>query len=73
VPLIDRSVVERREVGFVELAPVIEHGLWAIALVVVVPVAGKIIVTAIAVRGAKPTEKPAIIRAVAELFRWRRQ
>jgi hypothetical protein len=38
-----------------------------------VPVVGKIIITAIALRGSDPKDRPNIIKAVAELFRWRRQ
>jgi hypothetical protein len=60
-------------VGITELAPVVEHGPWAIALALGVPVAGKIIITAVALRGADPKDRPGIIKAVAELFRWRRQ
>lgn len=56
-----------------DLAPVVEHGPWALALAVGVPVAGKIIITAVALRGAEPKDRPSIIKAVAELFRWRRQ
>lgn len=59
--------------GFTDLAPVVQHGPWAIALAVVVPVAGKIIITALALRGSEPKDRPSIIKAVAELFRWRRQ
>jgi hypothetical protein len=56
----------------VNVDPVLAHGPWAIALAVGVPVAGKVIITAVALRGADPKDRPAIIRAVAELFRWRR-
>jgi hypothetical protein len=60
-------------VGFADLAPVVEHGPWALALAIGVPVAGKIIITAVALRGSEPEDRPNIIKAVAELFRWRRQ
>ncbi|MEU2661192.1 hypothetical protein [Micromonospora sp. NPDC007220] len=36
------------------------------------PVAGKLIALAVATRGADPKDRPNIIKAVAELFRWRR-
>lgn len=58
--------------GFTDLAPAVEHSPWAFALAVMVPIAGKIIITAIALRGADPKDRPNIIKAVAELFRWRR-
>ena len=54
------------------LQPVVEHGPWAVAIVVGVPVAGKIIITALALRGSEPRDRPNILKAVAELFRWRR-
>jgi hypothetical protein len=34
--------------------------------------ATKVVVICIAIRGAKPADRAEIIRAVAELFRWRR-
>jgi hypothetical protein len=60
-------------VGLTDLAPVVEHGPWAIALVIGMPIVGKIIITAVALRGSEPKDRPNIIKAVAELFRWRRQ
>lgn len=54
------------------LETVLAHGPWAIALAVGVPVAGKIIALVVALRGADPKDRPGIIKAVAELFRWRR-
>lgn len=51
------------------LEPLANHGPWAVALVVGVPVAGKIIITTLALRGSQPKDRPNIIKAVAELFR----
>jgi hypothetical protein len=47
-------------------------GPWAIGLTLGIPVAGKIIVVLIALRGSDPKDRPNIIKAVAELFRWRK-
>jgi hypothetical protein len=54
------------------LEPVLEHGPWAVAVAVGIPVLGKIIVTALALWGSEPKDRPNILKAVAELFRWRR-
>jgi hypothetical protein len=42
-------------------------------MVLGVPACAKLIALTIAVRGADPKDRPNIIKAVAELFRWRRQ
>jgi hypothetical protein len=59
--------------GLTDLEPVLSHSPLAVAVVVGVPVAGKIIITAVALRGADPKDRPNIIKAVAELFRWRQR
>lgn len=58
--------------GLANLEPALAASSWVAAAIVGVPVAGKIIITAMALRGADPRDRPAIIRAVAELYRWRR-
>jgi hypothetical protein len=60
-------------VGLSVIEPVLSHGPWAVALVVGVPVAGKLVALGIALRGVDPKDRPSIIRAVAELFRRRRE
>lgn len=52
---------------------VLDNCPWVIVLVVGTPVAGKIVITALALRGAPPEARPGIIKAVAELFRWHRR
>jgi len=52
---------------------VLSHSPWAIAVLIGVPVAGKILITAVALRGSEPKDRPNIIKAVAELFRWGRR
>lgn len=54
------------------LEPVMGAGPWVVAAVIGVPVAGKLIALALATRGTEPKDRPGIIKAVAELFRWRR-
>ncbi|MGX4652429.1 hypothetical protein ACWCHM_01900 [Micromonospora sp. SCSIO 07396] len=54
------------------LEPVMGAGPWVIAVIISVLVAGKLIALALATRGAEPKDRPGIIKAVAELFRWRR-
>ena len=49
----------------------ITAGPWVVALALAVPVVGKIIALALALRDSDPKDRPNIIRAVAELFRWR--
>ncbi|MFG1917316.1 hypothetical protein [Micromonospora sp. NPDC048898] len=58
--------------GLANLEPVLTATPWMAAAIVGVPVAGKIVITAVALRGAGPKDRPGIIKAVAELFRWRR-
>ena len=53
------------------LDALVSHSPWAVAVLVGVPVVGKLIALGIALRGADPKERPSIIKAVAELFRWR--
>ena len=58
--------------SIVALAPwTVLAGVVGSVLGVLAPVAGKVIITALALRGTNPKERPSIIRAVAELF-WRR-
>ncbi|MFF5181764.1 hypothetical protein ACFY2Q_27360 [Micromonospora sp. NPDC000316] len=58
--------------GLSNLEPFISAGPWVVTAALGVPVVGKIIVTALALRGTHPKDRPGIIKAVAELFRWRR-
>ncbi|MGX4657331.1 hypothetical protein ACWCHM_26955 [Micromonospora sp. SCSIO 07396] len=58
--------------GLGNLEPFVGAGPWVAAAAVAVTVAGKIIITALALRGTEPKDRPGIIKAVAELFRWRR-
>ncbi|MFD6265523.1 hypothetical protein ACFWFK_30870 [Micromonospora chalcea] len=58
--------------GLSNLEPLASTGPWVAAAAVAVPVAGKIIITVVALRGTDPKDRPTIIKAVAELFRWRR-
>ncbi|MBM0258955.1 hypothetical protein [Micromonospora sp. 4G55] len=58
--------------GLANLEPLLGAGPLTVAAAVAVPVAGKIIITALALRGTDPKDRPGIIKAVAELFRWRR-
>lgn len=58
--------------GLTNLEPFVGAGPWVMAAVIAVPVTGKIIITALAIRGSDPKDRPNIIKAVAELFRWRR-
>ncbi|KOX14984.1 hypothetical protein ADK66_03005 [Micromonospora sp. NRRL B-16802] len=58
--------------GLSNLEPFVGAGPWVVAAAIGVPVAGKIIITALALRGTDPKDRPGIIKAVAELFRWRR-
>ncbi|WP_158499151.1 hypothetical protein [Micromonospora haikouensis] len=53
------------------LEPVMGAGPWVVAAIGV-PVAGMIIITYIALRGTEGKDRAAIIKAIAELFRWRR-
>ncbi|MFK3983121.1 hypothetical protein ACI2K4_22430 [Micromonospora sp. NPDC050397] len=62
-----------------ELQSIAGLGSWVVlagvvgsALGVIFPVLGKIIIAALALRGADPKDRPSIIKAIAELFRWRR-
>ena len=57
--------------GLTNIEPFLGVSPWIAAAVVGVPVAGKIIVVALALRGTDPKDRPNIIKAVAELFRWR--
>lgn len=41
---------------------------WIVAAAIGIPVLGKIIIVCIALRGARPAERPKIISALAELF-----
>jgi hypothetical protein len=59
-------------VEIADLGSFVAHGPWVVALVVGIPMAGKIIITALALRGSEPKDRPNIIKAVAELFRWRK-
>ena len=59
--------------GAAWLDSVLSHSPWAIAVLIGVPVAGKILITAVALRGSEPKDRPNIIKAVAELFRWGRR
>ncbi|MFJ6198858.1 hypothetical protein [Micromonospora sp. NPDC092111] len=54
------------------LEPFVGTGPWVVVAVIGVLVAGKLIALALATRGAEPKDRPGIIKAVAELFRWRR-
>ncbi|GIJ75992.1 hypothetical protein SAMN05443287_106200 [Micromonospora phaseoli] len=56
----------------VNLEPFISAEPTAVAAALGVPVAGIVLIIAIALRGTDPKDRPAIIKAVAELFRWRR-
>ena len=53
------------------LQPLLAHGPWAVGLALGVPACAKLIALMIALRGSKPSERSDIIKAVAELFRWR--
>jgi hypothetical protein len=46
---------------------------WMVAAAVGLPVLGKIIIVCVALRGARPAERPKIISALAQLFGWRRR
>lgn len=54
------------------LEPFISAGPTVVAAALGVPVAGMVLITAIALRGTEPKDRPGIIKAIAELFRWRR-
>ncbi|GAA3753513.1 hypothetical protein GCM10022379_21980 [Micromonospora maritima] len=54
------------------LEPLISAGPTVVAAVLGVPVAGIVLIIAIALRGTDPKDRPGIIKAVAELFPWRR-
>jgi hypothetical protein len=41
---------------------------WGVAIVVGLPVAGKVVITIWSLRGTKPADRPRIIQAVADLF-----
>ncbi|MGC4773057.1 hypothetical protein ACLQ25_29295 [Micromonospora sp. DT44] len=58
--------------GLASLEPFVGASPYVVAAAVAVPVTGKIIITALALRGTDPKDRPAIIKAVAELFRSRR-
>ncbi|MEU2661208.1 hypothetical protein [Micromonospora sp. NPDC007220] len=59
-------------VGLANLEPFVGASPYVVAAAIGVPVAGKIVITALALRGTDPKDRPGIIKAVAELFRWRR-
>lgn len=54
---------------FSGLDPELAHGALAIAFLVGLPVLGKVVVSIWAIRGASARERPAIIRAVGDMFR----
>jgi hypothetical protein len=60
-------------VGLVNLEPILFQSPWCFAAAVGVPVAGKVIVVLMLARDADPKDRPGIIKAVAELFRWWRR
>lgn len=57
--------------GFVE--PFVATSPWLVAVVVGLPVAGKVIVAAVALREAESKDRAVILKAVNELFRWWRR
>ncbi len=58
-------------VGVVE--PFVAASPWMAAAIVGLPVAGKVIVAGIALRGAESKDRAAIVNAVSDLFRWWRR
>lgn len=44
---------------------------WILLVLIILPWLCRAVVVAIALRGTQPKERPAILRAVAECFRWR--
>ena len=47
--------------------------VWVVALIVGVSAITKIIIVCLALRGTSPAERPKIISALAEMFRWRQR
>jgi hypothetical protein len=58
-------------IGVVE--PFVTMSPMLAAAIVGLPVAGKTIVATLALRGAESKDRAGIVKAVSELFRWRRQ
>jgi hypothetical protein len=62
--------------GLACLEPLLAHGPWvalvALLLILGIQAAAKLIGLRWACKGADPKDRPGIIKAVAELFRWRR-
>ncbi|MEU7981414.1 hypothetical protein AB0B63_23165 [Micromonospora sp. NPDC049081] len=56
--------------GLTHLEPFVGAGPWLV-IAFAVPAAGRIIITALALRGTNPKDRPSIIKALAELFRGR--
>lgn len=57
--------------GFVELWHTIDG--WVIILVICLPVLARVVIVTVALRGAQPADRPKIITALAEMFRWWRR
>lgn len=56
--------------GLEKFEPYLSASPWAGVALIGLLVAGRIIVVCVALRGAEPKDRPHIIKAVAELFRW---
>lgn len=46
---------------------------WVVLAAIALPVLAKITIVCVALRGAEPADRPRIISALAELFRWWRR
>jgi len=44
---------------------------WILLTAIATPTIGKVVITCVALRGARPDDRPTIILAVADLYRWR--
>jgi hypothetical protein len=44
---------------------------WILLTAIAIPTIGKVVITCVALRGARPGDRPTIISAVADLYRWR--
>lgn len=56
------------------IEPIASFGHWTVVLAVIAPIAvAKVVVSIWVTRGADPKDRVAILKAVAELFRWWRR
>ncbi|MER7332953.1 MULTISPECIES: hypothetical protein [unclassified Micromonospora] len=59
--------------GVTSIEPIAAASPLIAAVLVGLPVAGKVIVAGIALRGSESKDRAAIVKAVSELFRWWRR